>query len=113
MLVNYHNKVFRSVSNSKNGEVDNTTLFHYLQTGNIVTAIYRGSGIISGQLIATVDDQGILIMRYQHINREGSFRYGHCQSTPEIMPNGKIRLHEKWKWDCDDFSEGESVIEEV
>jgi len=38
---------------------------------------------------------------------------GICTSTPEILPDGKIRLHEKWRWTSGDLSEGESVIEEV
>lgn len=113
MLINYHNKVFKSVSNSDNGEVDSSTLFHYQQEGNIVTASYGGDGIKSGQLIAKVDEQGILTMRYQHINLDGDFKYGHCTSTPELMKNGKVRLHEKWQWDCDDCSKGESIIEEI
>jgi hypothetical protein len=33
-------------------------------------------------------------------------------STPEILENGKIRLHEKWKWTSGDQSEGTSIIEE-
>lgn len=113
MNINYNNRVFRSIDNSENGEVDNSTLFHYSQTENIVTASYSGKQIKEGQLIAKVQIDGSLIMRYQHINANGDFKYGHCKSTPELMPDGKIRLHEKWKWDCDDFSEGESVIEEV
>lgn len=113
MPINYDNKTFRSISNTDNGEVDGSTLFHYSQSGDIVTATYSGGGIKSGQLIAVVDESGILTMRYQHINQSGDFKYGHCTSTPEKMANGKLRLHEKWKWDCDDFSEGESIIEEV
>lgn len=113
MKINYHNKKFRSSQNSPNGEVDNSTLFHYSQQGNIVTGTYSGNQILGGQLIATADDTGILNMRYQHLNKDGHFKYGHCTSTPEMLPNGKIRMHEKWKWDCDDFSEGESIIEEI
>lgn len=113
MSVNYDKKTFRSVSNTDNGEVDESTLFEYKQVDNIVTATYRGNDIKSGQLIALVDDQGILNMRYQHVNQAGEFKYGHCTSIPELMTNGKIRLHEKWQWDCDDRSSGESIIEEV
>jgi hypothetical protein len=38
---------------------------------------------------------------------------GKCVSTPEITPDCKIRLYEKWKWTCGDFSSGESIIEEI
>ncbi len=51
-------------------------------------------------------------MRYHQINDRGEIMTGFCKSTPEIMENGKIRLHEKWQWTSGDFSEGNSVLEE-
>ncbi len=113
MKIDYHNKVFRSVSNTDNGEVDATTLFYYLQEGNIVTATYQGGSILQGNLIAKVDEQGRLDMRYQHLNTRYQFMTGQCNSTPEILPDGSIRLHESWEWTSGDYSSGESVIEEV
>jgi len=112
-MYNYNNRIFRSVSNSSNGEVNNQTVFEYHQLGNIVTAVYKGGHIISGSLIALVDDKGILDMRYQHINDQQQLMTGTCISIPEILFNGKIRLHEKWQWTCGDMSKGESIIEEV
>lgn len=113
MKYNYDKKTFRSVNNTSNGEVDSSTLFYYTQHENIVTATYTGKNIICGQLLAKVNVDGSLSMRYHHLNHAGEFKNGHCLSTPEIMQNGKIRLHEKWQWDCDDYSEGESIIEEI
>lgn len=113
MEYNYDRKIFKSIENTSNGEVDNSTLFHYSQKGNVVTATYSGKNIVSGQLMAKVNKDGSLNMRYHHLNHAGQFKNGHCLSTPEILNNGKIRLHEKWKWDCDDFSEGNSIIEEI
>jgi hypothetical protein len=52
-------------------------------------------------------------MRYQHLNQAGTFMSGKCFSTPEILPDGRIRLHEKWQWTSGDYSSGESVIEEI
>ena len=113
MKIDYHNKTFKSTENTPNGEVDGSTLFYYEQSGNVVTATYSGNQIKAGQLIATVAKNGNLNMRYQHINEEGKFKYGHCITTPEVLENGKLRLHEKWQWDCDDKSSGESTLEEV
>ena len=112
-MYNYHNKIFRSASNTGNGEVDDKTIFEYRQSGNIVTAVYYGGSIISGSLIALVDTAGKLDMRYQHVNIQNQLMTGICISTPELLPNGKIRLYEKWQWTCGDMSKGESVIEEV
>jgi hypothetical protein len=38
---------------------------------------------------------------------------GICTSTPEVLENKKIILHEKWQWTSGDMSKGESVIEEI
>jgi hypothetical protein len=112
MTINYDNKVFNPVSNSENGEVDLSMKFVYKQEGNIVTSTYAGGRIRTGHLIALVDEHGGLDMRYHQINIQGEIMTGICKSTPEIMPNGKLRLHEKWRWTAGDFSEGESILEE-
>lgn len=39
-LMNCHDKIFRPISNSTNGETSEQTVFHYKQTGNILTAEY-------------------------------------------------------------------------
>jgi cell division protein FtsI/penicillin-binding protein 2 len=112
-MLNYNNKTFRSVSNSKNGQINNDTIFEYTQTGNIVTAVYQGGSIVKGFVIALADENGKLNMRYQHVNTQQQLMTGICISTPQLLPNGKIQLHEKWQWTCGDNSKGESVIEEV
>ncbi|MDJ1501858.1 n-acetylglutamate synthase [Xanthocytophaga agilis] len=112
-MINYHNKVFRSVNNTDNGEVSAETTFHYQQYDTIVTASYSGGSIVTGHLIALVDEVGHLNMRYHHVNNVGVLMTGICQSIPEVMENGKIRLHEKWQWTSGDYSSGESVIEEI
>ncbi len=113
MTINYHQKVFRSVSNTDNGEVTAETTFYYQQQDNIVTATYQGGPILSGNLIAKVDENGILEMRYQHLNQQLEFMTGRCISVPEVLENGKLRLHETWQWTSGDQSRGNSVIEEV
>ena len=112
-MIDYNHRTFRSVSNSANGEVSNETIFYYKQNGFNITARYGGGNIVDGSLSATADEAGNLNMRYQHVNVNGQFLTGVCFSKPEIMPNGKLRLHEKWQWTCGDYSMGESVAEEV
>ncbi len=110
--MNYQNKKFRAVSNTPNGEVSGDTVFHYQQTGNIVTAKYSGGGIVNGHLIALVEEQGNLDMRYHHVNVQGELQTGICFSKPEVLPDGRIRLHETWQWTSGDCSKGSSVVEE-
>lgn len=113
MRLNYHNRKFVAVENSENGAVTPGLIFHYLQTGNIITSEYAGGGIIKGQLIGVVDDSGLIDIRYQQINQNGELMTGICQSMPELMENGKIRLYEKWRWTSGDQSAGTSILEEL
>ncbi|MBK7937759.1 MAG: n-acetylglutamate synthase [Lewinellaceae bacterium] len=110
--MNYNGKTFRPVTNTKNGEVSGDTIFYYRQTGNIVTAEYRGGQVVSGHLIALVDESGCLDMRYHHVNNKGELQTGICRSEPEYLPDGRIRLHETWRWTSGDGSGGASVVEE-
>jgi hypothetical protein len=111
--MNYHNKKFQPVSNTKNGETSEETLFYYQQEGNILTCSYSGGQIVCGQLIGLVDADGNIDMRYQQVNTKGELMTGICQSTPEILTDGRIRLHEIWQWTSGDQSKGNSILEEV
>lgn len=113
MSVNYNNRKFKPYSSTANGEVSDEVVFHYFQEGNIVFCDYTGGQIIRGHLMGTVDDQGIIRMNYHQINANGELRTGECVSTPELLSSGKIRLHEQWKWTCGDYSEGQSILEEI
>jgi len=112
-MINYDGKTFIPLSNSENGEVDLEMQFHYRQSGNLLTCTYVGANIRSGHLIALVDENGCLDMRYHQINDKGEITTGICRSTPETLENGKIRLHEKWQWTSGDLSEGDSLLEEL
>lgn len=109
----YHNKQFKAVQNSENGETSIETIFHYQQRGNIVTASYKGGDIVEGHLIGLVDEAGNIDMRYHQVNTKGNLMTGHCQSKPTIMENGKIQLNESWKWTSGDLSSGNSILEEI
>ena len=111
--MNYHDKKFRPISNTENGETSNETLFHYKQVGNILTSEYAGGKIKYGHLIGLVDNAGKIEMRYHQVNENGELMTGICSSTPEMLANGKIRLHESWEWTSGDRSKGESIIEEL
>ncbi len=111
--MNYNHKKFRPISNSENGETTSETIFEYKQTGNILTSVYRGGQIISGHLIGLVAAEGTIEMRYHQVNTKGELMTGICFSKPEIMPNGKIRLYETWKWTSGDNTAGTSILEEI
>lgn len=113
MSIHYHNKRFSPISNTDNGETSAETVFHYQQEGNILSSSYAGGQIISGHLIGLVDAEGNIDIRYHQVNSKGELMTGICRSRPEILPDGRIRLHERWQWTSGDGSAGESVLEEI
>ncbi|MCB0650660.1 MAG: hypothetical protein KDC85_05240 [Saprospiraceae bacterium] len=112
-MINYHNKKFRPISNTANGETSDQTIFLYQQEGNILTSEYSGGNIVKGHLLGKVDPNGNIEMRYHQINLLGELNTGRCFSKVEKLPNGKLRLHETWQWTSGDHSKGQSIIEEI
>ena len=110
---NYDNRFFAPVVNAPNGEVSGATVFHYRQQADIVWATYAGGGVCFGTLIARADADGSLDMRYSHVNDAGQMMTGRCHSVPEVLPDGRLRLHETWQWTCGDESTGKSLVEEL
>ena len=111
-MINYNGKTFKPTTNTENGETSNETVFQYKQVGTIVTADYSGGKIVTGHLIGLVNEKGNIAMQYHQVNDKGELMTGSCNSVPEILENGKIRLHENWEWTSGDKSKGQSIIEE-
>jgi len=111
--MNYNNKKFRPVVTSKNGQTTADTVFEYKQEGFILSCEYNGKNILKGQLLGLVEKNGKINFRYQQIDTKGQLMTGICESVPKILSNGKLRLHEKWKWTSGDFSSGNSILEEI
>lgn len=112
-MINYNGRTFKTFTNSENGEAAEDTIFHYSQSGDIVTATYSSKNIKAGNLIAKVLADYSLEMLYQHINTKGEFRYGRCHSIPEVLPNGRLKLYENWQWLNGDMSKGTSILIEI
>jgi len=115
-MINYDGKRFRPINTQGRSETTPETIFQYSQTNDLLTGTYSGGDIEYGSLIATIDTEGRINMRYHHRNKSGALMTGVCQSIPEILDNGKIRLHETWQWTSPEVpsnvSKGTSVLEE-
>ena len=72
-----------------------------------------GGKVRFGTLIARLQAGDVLDMRYQHVNAHGQFMAGECRSVPSVLPDGRLRLDETWRWTTGDRSSGRSVVEEV
>jgi hypothetical protein len=113
MPVNLNHKTFRPVTNAENGNVGTGTVFYYFQDGDIIHADYAGGDVVTGHLLGKMLPSGKLQFAYHHVNAAGQVMAGQCHSTPEILPDGRLRFHEEWQWLTGDQSTGTSVIEEV
>jgi hypothetical protein len=111
--VSFDNRKFSLSRTTPNGDCDPETRFHYRQHGARVWAIYQGGGVQFGSLVAIGDPHGRLDMRYQHVDLSGRLRTGTCQATPEVLPDGRLRLLEKWRRTNGDLSQGHTVVEEI
>ena len=113
MAIDYDDRRFTSVSNSITGDVGANTMFHYRQQDDVVWGTYEGGAIAQGTLVARVLKDGSLDMRYQHVTVGGEIKCGRCASRPQILVDGRIRLHESWQWTEGGSDAGESVVEEI
>lgn len=115
--MHYGGRLFRPVSTEGASDTSHETIFKYEQKRDLLTGTYSGGNISYGQLIGLVSDAGRIDMRYQHLTVEGDLKTGICWSIPEFLDNGKIRLHEKWRWTSgqnrDEPSSGRSILEEL
>lgn len=113
VLYNLNNRVFKSVSNTENGEVSGETIFRYYQETDHIWASYSGGDIRKGFLIGKYIELDKIYFTYQHINKNKEIRNGKCRSKLEYLPDGRLCLHESWQWLDSDKTLGSSVIEEV
>ena len=126
--VNYEGRIFQpvtpppapagdataaSVDDTPGGDVEPDTLFRYHQDGDVVWATYGGGRVQFGTMIATVNADGTLETRYQQVSSDGTIKTGRCRSTPEFLPDGRVRLHEEWAWTEGDRGSGFSIVEEL
>lgn len=109
---NLNNRLFISISNTKNGDVTNETSFRYYQEKLYIWAQYSGGNIEKGYIIGKFIKNNHIHFTYQHIHKDGGIKIGECNSIIEELPDGRLRMYESWKWLNGTMSQGKSIIEE-
>lgn len=109
--INYNNRRFLMLSSSSGAPAE--TIFHYFQQDDVVWGHFEGGVVIYGNFVAKADGEGVLDLRYQYISIDGDICTGTSISTPEFLPDGRIRLQEDYQWTSSDHSRGHSVVEEI
>lgn len=110
-MVWYGGRLFRPVTTSETSQTSSDTIFKYEQLGWRVTATYSGGDIQFGHLIGIMDEYGVMEARYHHLDQNWELRTGSCITSPEILDNGRLRLHEDWQWT--NGKRGKSTLEEI
>jgi hypothetical protein len=112
-MLSLHDRRFRAITNADHGEVSHETRFHYRQEGATVWATYAGGEILVGTMVGVARSDGTYDLRYQHVSEDLELRAGRCVSTPEVLADGRLRLHESWEWTEGGRGSGTSMVEEV
>ena len=112
---NYDNRRFVGVENYDDGDLTSEVEFHYRQDGTSIRGTFSGGRVEQGKLVAELLPDGCLDMIWQYLNVDGEFVAGTCLSTPEVLPDGRYRLHEEWTitGGPNQGLTGRSVIEEI
>jgi hypothetical protein len=104
-------RVLRAVATSDGGEVDAATELRFRQSEDLVWGRYSGGAIRLGFFVGT-SDGSTLRFRYTHLSEAGDTASGESVDRIEILEDGRVRLHESWRWDSRDGA-GTSVLEEI
>ncbi|MGP3981285.1 hypothetical protein [Streptomyces sp. KR80] len=103
--------IFAPVSDQAPGQVGTRTRFHYHEADGRIWAEYVGGDIVRGYLVGTRDGDR-LDFRYVQLKQDGGTSSGHCASTVVPLPDGRIRLEERWEWESQEGS-GTSAVEQI
>ena len=102
---------FAAIDNP-DGEVDARTVFDYAEDdAGVISAMYAGGDIVRGFLVGTRSGD-TLRFRYVHLNVSGETAGGRCESRVVVLPDGRLRLEERWSWESREGA-GTSAVEEL
>ncbi|EGG44158.1 hypothetical protein [Streptomyces griseoaurantiacus] len=103
--------VLAPVADQAPGQVGTRTRFSYHEKDGEVWAEYAGGDVVRGHLVGTrAGDR--LDFRYVQLRTDGTTSSGHCVSRVLLLPDGRVRLEETWRWESREGS-GTSVVEQL
>jgi hypothetical protein len=108
MKINYDGRKFRAAGH----EGADAAVAVYHQDGDLLWADFSGGGVRRGSLTGVVHPDGSVDFAYTMVTRDDVIS-GRCWSTPEVLPDGRIRLHETFERYGENAERGTSVIEEI
>lgn len=107
-MIDYDGRRFRAV-----GHGPEATIATYHQSGDLLWADFAGGTTRRGSLAGRCAENGTLEFAYTMVLTSGEVISGRCVSTPEVLDDGRILLHEQWERYGPNAASGISEIEEV
>lgn len=106
MTIDYDGRRFK-------GHAPDAPVATYRQSGEVVWSEFSGGDVRRGSLAGLCDAEGVVSFAYCMVLADGKVISGHSVNTPELLPDGRIRLNERWERFGANAESGTSVIEEV
>lgn len=107
-MIDYHGRRFRS-----RGKGPGAAVTTYRQDGDLIWAELSGSGVRRGALTGRCAPDGSLEFAYTMVREDGRVIAGRCRSTPEVLEDGRVVLHETWERFAPYASTGVGELEEL
>jgi hypothetical protein len=109
-VINYDARRFRPAGGEP-GEGDRVAV--YRQDGDLLWGEFLGGRARRGALAGRCAPDGTLDFAYCMVLDSGEVISGHCSSTPEFLPDGRIQLRETWERYGQHAGTGVSYLEEI
>lgn len=110
LILNYDGRRF-SPADGVPGEQSRVAV--YRQDGDLLWGEFSGGHARRGSLAGICTPDGALDFAYCMVLDGGQVISGRCHSTPTVLPDGRIRLHEEWERYGPGGGRGISAIEEI
>jgi hypothetical protein len=108
--VNYDGRRFRGVETDAHG---GHSVAAYHQDGDLFWGEAAGGTLRRGSVTGVCGPDGVLDFAYSFVLTDGRIISGRCHSTPETLPDGRLRLREDWQRFGLDAAVGVSYLEEL
>jgi len=109
-VINYDGRRFRAAEAGPDGQAP---VALYRQEGDLVWAEFAGGEVRRGSLAGTCAADGTIDFAYCMVRDDGRVISGRSLSTPQVLADGRIRLHETWERYGQHADRGTSYLEEV
>ncbi|TCC07866.1 hypothetical protein [Kribbella soli] len=110
-MIDYDGRRFSPAGH--HSESHDVTVASYRQRGDLLWADFSGGRVRRGALTGVCRPDDTLEFSYSMVLADGAVVAGHCESTPEFLPDGRIRLHERWERYGPQAATGVSELDEI